>query len=80
MLREIQHVLDNPEDIPAIPPASAQYLEVRLNAAYLIRSGVLDDLRKAGFSESYIAGFVEGCAAACEIVELMQEAQSQKED
>lgn len=73
MLKDIQAVLDDPENIPDIPNASAQYLKVRCNAAYLIRTGAIDDLRKAGFSESYIGGFLEGLNAATEIVELMQE-------
>jgi hypothetical protein len=76
LLKQIQHYLNNPEDIPDIPPASAEYLNVRLNASYLIRTGALDDLRKAGYSEQYIAGFIDGCNAATEIVELMQETNS----
>ena len=80
MLKQIQHYIHNPEDIPDIPPASAEYLEVRLNASYLIATGAIDELRKAGYSESYIAGFIDGCNAATEIVELMQETQKQKEE
>ncbi|PMX14138.1 MULTISPECIES: phage protein [unclassified Pseudomonas] len=73
MLNDIQAVLDDPENIPDIPNASALYLKVRCNAAYLIRTGAIDDLRKAGFTESYIGGFIEGLNAATEIVEIMQE-------
>jgi len=80
LLKQIQHYIHNPEDIPDIPPASAEYLEVRLNASYLIATGAIDELRKAGYSESYIAGFIDGCNAATEIVELMQETQKQKEE
>lgn len=80
MLKQIRHYLDNPEDIPDIPPASAEYLEVRLNASYLIATGALDEMRKAGFSEQYIAGFMDGCHAATDIIELMQEAQHNKEE
>lgn len=80
MIREIQAVWDDPENIPDIPNASAQYLKVRCNASYLIRSGAIDDLRKAGFSESYIGGFIEGLNAATEIVELMQEQRNKPTD
>jgi len=73
LLKDIQAVLDDPENIPDIPNASALYLKVRCNSAYLIRTGAVDDLRRAGFSESYIGGFLEGLNAATEIVELMQE-------
>lgn len=72
MLREIQHFIDNPDDVPDIPEASAQYLKVRLNPAYLMRTGVTDLLQKAGWSEGKIMGFLEGAAAAVEIVEMMQ--------
>jgi methyltransferase-like protein len=80
LLKQIQHFIQNPEDIPDISPATADYLNVRLNASYLIATGALDELRKAGYSEGYIMGFVDGCNAATEIVELMQESQLNKED
>lgn len=73
MLNDIQAVISDPENIPDIPNASAQYLNVRCNASYLIRTGALDDLRRAGYSEKYILGFIDGLNAATEIVELMQE-------
>lgn len=72
MLREIQHYIDNPDDIPDIPDASAQYLKVRLNPAYLMRTGITDMLQKEGWSEGKVMGFLEGCASAVEIIELMQ--------
>lgn len=74
MLKEIQHYLDNPDDVPDIPDASAQFLKVRLNPAYLMRTGATDDMARAGWTEAKILGFLEGAAAALEIVELMQEA------
>uniref|UniRef100_A0AAU6W352 Phage protein n=1 Tax=Pseudomonas phage Lepni01 TaxID=3138536 RepID=A0AAU6W352_9VIRU len=80
MLKQVQHFIHNPDDIPDIPQASADYLNVRLNATYLIATGAVDELRKAGFSEGYIMGFIDGCNAATEIVELMQEAQLNKEE
>jgi len=73
VLNDIQAVISDPENIPDIPNASAQYLNVRCNASYLIRTGVLEDLRKAGYSESFIGGFLEGMTAVTEIIELMQE-------
>lgn len=80
MLSIIKHHLNNPDDIPDISPAAAEYLAVRLNATYLIASGVVDDLRKAGFSEGYIAGFLDGANGAVEVTELMQEAQHQRQE
>ncbi|QLI47580.1 hypothetical protein phi3MF5_29 [Pseudomonas phage vB_PsyP_3MF5] len=78
MLPALKYHLENPEDIPAIPNASAEFLYARLNPAYMMRLGVLDDLRKAGFSEQAILGFIEGVNAACEIVEQMVIAQEQR--
>lgn len=75
MLSQIQHYLENPEDIPPIPKATAEYLQARLNHSYLLRTGVLDDLRRGGMSEAAILGFIEGAAAAVEIIELMEQAQ-----
>lgn len=77
MLDALQHHFDNPEDIPAIPPASSQFLQARLNPAYLMRVGVLDNLRRGGFSEQAILGFLEGANAAVELIELMEQAQKQ---
>lgn len=73
MLRDIQTIIDDPENIPDIPNASAQYIKARCNLAYLVRTGVTDDLRRAGYSESHILGFIEGMNACVELVELMQE-------
>ncbi|WCD55418.1 hypothetical protein LABOLPEG_00016 [Pseudomonas phage phi 21A] len=73
MLAQIQHYIDNPEDIPEIPKASAEFLKVRLNASYLERTGILDDLHRAGWSEGKVLGFIQGCAAVVEIIELMQD-------
>lgn len=73
MLNDIQAVISDPENIPDISNASAQYLNVRCNASYLIRTGALDDLRKAGYSEKYILGFIDGLNSVTELIELMQE-------
>lgn len=71
MLQIIQDVLNDPENIPDIPNASANYLMVRCNYSYLQRSGAIDDLRRAGYSEQYILGFVDGLGAVPELCELM---------
>lgn len=73
MLKQIQHYINNPDDIPDIANAPAEYLNARLNASYLIATGSVDELRKAGYSEAYIAGFLDGCHSATEVVDLMQE-------
>lgn len=80
MLTVIQGIIDNPSDIPDIPQASAEYLMVRCNHAYLSRTGALDDLRKAGYSESFIAGFIEGLGCVPELIELMQSSKEPEEE
>lgn len=80
MLAVIQHHIDNPDDVPDIPNASAEYLNVRLNPSYLIATGVVDDLRKGGYSEAHILGFLDGCNAATELVDFMKDHQKQKEE
>lgn len=80
MLTQIQHYLDNPEDIPAIPRAASEFLQAHLNMAYLVRAGQLDELRAKGFSESAILGFLEGVNAAIEVIEMMEEAQRQQHE
>jgi hypothetical protein len=72
MLSQIKHYFQNPDDIPAIPAATAEFLKARLNMAYLIGCGEIDQLRKAGWSEPAILGFLEGVNAAVEVVELME--------
>lgn len=78
MLTSLQHHLDNPDDIPPISLSASQFIQARLNVSYLIRIGTLDDLRRrSGFSEQAVLGFIEGINAACEVIELMEEAQRQ---
>lgn len=78
MLTALKHHMENPEDVPAIPHVSAEFIYGRLNPAYLMRTGALDDLRRAGFSEAAVLGFIEGVNAACEVVEMMVTAQEQR--
>lgn len=77
MLPEVQHQFQNPEDIPAIPPACSLFLQARLNPLYLHRAGVLDDLRAKGFSEQALLGVIEGVNIAVELIEFMEMTQVQ---
>lgn len=80
MLTQLMHHLENPEDIPAIPHEASQFIQGRLNVSYLIRIGAMDDLRRSGFSEAALMGFIEGINAACEVIELMEQAQQQRHE
>ncbi|WP_085589343.1 phage protein [Pseudomonas sp. B14(2017)] len=78
MLSAIQHHFDSPDDIPAIPAGAAQFLQARTNFSYLTRVGAIDELRKAGWTEAAIYGFVEGANLVTELIELMDSAQQQR--
>ena len=39
MLQPINHVLTHPDDIPSMPRAAKEYLQVRFNQAYVMESG-----------------------------------------
>lgn len=78
MLSVLQHPFDNPEDIPAISSAASEFLQARLNPAYLIRIGILDELRRKGFSEQALLGFIEGAHSVVELIEQMEDAQAQR--
>ena len=60
MLQPINHVLTHPDDIPSMPRAAKEYLQVRFNQAYVMESGEYRALRSAGYSESFIAGVIHG--------------------
>lgn len=77
MLRDIKYQLENPEDIPSISRAAADFLKARTNFAYLTRVGTLDELRKAGWTEAAILGFAEGAQLVTELIEQMDAAQEQ---
>ncbi len=60
MLKPINHVLSYPDDIPSVPRATKEYLQVRFNHAYVMESGEYRQLRAAGYSEAFIAGVMHG--------------------
>ena len=54
MLTPISQLLKNPNDIPDVPRATAEYLQVRFNHAYLEASGHIGFMRASGCSEAHI--------------------------
>ena len=50
MLTPINQLLKNPNDIPDVPRATAEYLQVRFNYAYLEASGHIGLMRANGCS------------------------------
>lgn len=77
MLSPILNVIQNPEDIPDIAPATKEYLQVRYNMAYLDASNHISLMRKSGCSESHILGFIEGLAYASKVLDEMEYVRTQ---
>lgn len=72
MLSPINNVIENPQDIPDVPYAVKEYLQVRYNHAYIDVSGHTALMRKAGCSEAHILGFIEGLAYASKVIDDME--------
>lgn len=68
MLKPIEHVLKNPNDLPDIPRATKEYLQVRYNASYLYEH-LVPNLRKQGHSEEFISGLLFGFHKATEVID-----------
>lgn len=72
MLTPIKKHMENPEDIPNVPRATMEYLQVQFNAGYALQSGMINRLKQAGWSESYIAGFLAGLQYASQTLDDME--------
>ena len=46
--------------VPAFSESAVQFLHILFNASYASKLGVINDLKAAGYSEGYIAGFIGG--------------------
>lgn len=72
MIADIKHVLDNPNDVPDVPPAVIRYLQAILTSEYIAESGQLKVLRSAGYSEQAIFGFILGTQYASKVLDEME--------
>lgn len=82
MLHNINHVIQNPDDIPDVPRALKEYLQVRFNFTYLDATSHMALMRKAGCSEAHMLGFIEGLTYASKVLdemELIKEANRQED-
>lgn len=68
MLKPIEHVIKNPNDLPDIPRATKEYLQVRFNASYAYQH-LIPNLRKQGHSEEFISGVLWGLFTAEQVVD-----------
>lgn len=72
-LKPIQHLIDNPNDVPDVPRAVKEYLQVVLNYSYLSKTGKLGQLKRLeGFSDEFVLGFLAGCEHASALLDIME--------
>lgn len=46
--------------VPALSDSAVQFLHIMFNASYASQLGIINQLKQAGYSEAYIAGFIGG--------------------
>lgn len=80
MLNPIKKYLENPEDIPNVPRATMEYLQVQFNAGYAIQSGLVNRLKAAGWSESYLSGFLAGLQYASQTLDDMEAIRKEQQE
>lgn len=72
MIKSIQHLIDNPEDLPDIPRSLKDYLEARYNASYLYLQAI-PEMRRQGCSEEFISGVLYGFHKAQEVLDEIEQ-------
>lgn len=71
MLKPIEHVLNNPNDVPDVPRAVKDYLQAQYNASFLYENFV-PNLRKQGHSEEFISGVLYGFHNATVVIDQIE--------
>ena len=56
----VSQLQDERLKVPAISESAIQFLHIMFNASYASKVGVIHQLKQAGYSEAYIAGFLGG--------------------
>lgn len=69
MLTPFKKVMENPEDLPNVPRGVIEYLQVHFNAGFAMQMGEVNRLKAAGYSESYIAGWLAGLQYASQTLD-----------
>lgn len=80
MIADIKHVLDNPNDVPDVPPMVMRYLQAVLSSEHITESGQLKALRAAGYSEQAIFGFILGTQYASKMLDEMEARKRMNQD
>lgn len=79
-LKQIQHLLENPNDVPDVPRVVKEYLQVAFNYSYVSRTQKLKTLKLEGHSDEFIAGFVAGLEHASQTLDVMEQRNQRGED
>lgn len=71
MLKPIEHIIKNPNDVPDVPRATKEYLQSRFNAEYFYLNEY-KRLRERGHSEEFIAGVLFGFHMASMVIDEIE--------
>lgn len=71
MLKPVEHILKNPNDIPDVPRTVKEYLQSRYNASFLFEA-VVPNLRAKGHTEEFISGVLYGFNEAAKVIDEME--------
>lgn len=70
MLPQIKEILERGADsIPAIPAPVISYLQTVFSPSYQFAVGNVTDLKKSGWSEEYILGYLAGLESASQTID-----------
>lgn len=71
MLKSIEHILKNPNDIPDVHRTTKEYLQARFNASFLYEQ-LVPTLRAKGHTEEFISGVLHGFNEASKVLDDME--------
>lgn len=74
----IRQAQEDTLDLPAISESATQFISALGNYSYVYKIGILSDLKSAGYSESYIAGFIAGLQYLTDSIDSMRRQSSER--
>ena len=80
MLKPLAHLIQNPNDFPDVPRVVKEYLQSRFNYSFLVKSGVIRQLKLEGHSEAFIAGVIEGFDRASGVIDEIETRKEQLQE
>lgn len=80
MLLPFKKVMDNPESRPKLPRGTMEYLQVRFNSGFVMKSGHIERLKGFGMSDAAVAGFMLGLQYCDNVLEELENFHNNLED